>query len=248
MEKSGQISDMEKSEKTYDWFYAPVPSFPVKQTIKWFVGLLFVLLILGLIIKSSIITWLLFAGILVIIYFKFIAPYLKQKATYKARPADSQIDAWVEEGLTNLVTSAAKKFDIDEEDEDELKAPTFVICFPVGDAWRMGFDDKQRWAEWAFHLFFFKEDSILYYNGIYDCISGNITSESNERFFYKDIISPKSMREGDKTIFELAGTDARISYYANNCMPFHGKNRSSDVDYTVRAIEKLMHSSKYKTS
>ncbi len=239
---------MEKQQQLYDWFYAPVPNFQLKSSIKWLLGLLFIFLLVYLIFKTGVLmNLIIFAGILAAIYFKFIAPYLKQKATYNARPTDTQIDTWIEEDMTNLVTGAAKKFDIDEDDEDELKAPTFVVCFPVGEIERQGFDEKWRWAEWAFHLFFFKEDSILYYHGIYHMIEAKITAESNERVFYKDIITPKSSREGEKTIFELGGTDVRISYYPNY-LPFHGKNRSSDVDFTVRAIEKLMHSSKYKTT
>jgi len=240
---------MEKQQQIYDWFYAPVPSFQLKSFLKWLGGLILTLLIIGLIFKTNtFISLILIAGMLAILFFKFVQPYLKEKATYNGRPADSQIDTWMEEDLTSLVTSAAKKFDIDEDDEDELKAPTFVICFPVGDRFRDGFDGKRRWIEWAFHLFFFKEDSILYYNGVFDGVEDKLTSESNERFFYKDIISPKSRKEGDQTIFELGGTDARISYYEGYCMPFHGKNRTSDVNFTVRALEKLMHSTKYKTS
>ena len=241
---------MEKQQQIDDWFYAPVPSFQLKSSLKWFGGLLIILLIISQVFTKQhpFINWVLFAGILAILFFKFVQPYLKEKARYNGRPADTQVDQWAEDEMKDIVSLAAKKFDIDEEDEDELKAPTYVGCFPVGDITREGSDGKWRYAEWAFHLFFFKEDSILYYHGLFNTLDSKIISEANERVFYKDIISPKSKKEGEQIIFELGGTDIRISYYPGYYLPFHGKNHTSDVDFTVRAIEKLMHSTKYKTS
>ena len=239
---------MEKQLQINDWYYAPVPSFPLKQTLKWLAGLLFLVLLAHWIFKPGIlINILLIAGVLVIIFFKFVQPYLKAKARYDSRPSDKQIDDWLEEDLTAVVSQAAGKFDIDEDDPDELKAPTLVLCFPVGDACRDGFDNKTRWVEWGFHLLFFRVDCILYYHGLFDSANNKVTAESNERVFYKDIINPKVSRDGEQTIFELGGTSIRISFYPN-FLPIHGKNRTSDVQFTARAIEKLMHSSKYKTS
>lgn len=237
---------MEKLQQINDWYNAPVPEFQTKKAIYRFIWLFLALVIVNWIFKPHfLILVLLFAGIIAMLYFQFLKPFLADKARYNGRPKDDQIDKWLEEDLNKVIDNAIKKFDIDEEDEDELKAPSFIICSPIGGAHNEGFDGKHRDSCWKVHILFFKEDSILYYNTVYDTLQDIMVLESNERVFYKDIISTKVEDTGGTT-FTLVGTD--ISIYYSEILPVHGKNRTSDVNFTVRAIEKLMQSTKYKTS
>jgi len=237
---------MDKKQQIDDWYHAPVPEFQTKKAVYRFLWLFITLLLVYWIFKPHILILIvLFAGILALLYFSFLKPYFTAKARYDGRPSDDQIDKWIEEDMNLVINQSFKKFDIDEEDEDELKAPTFIICNPIGGASNFGSDGENRCALWGFHLLFFKEDSVLYYHGTFDSIKDSIIAEANERVFYKDIKSPKVEDTGGTT-FSLTGTD--ISIYYSIIMPVHGKNRTSDVNLTVRAIEKLMHSTKYKTT
>lgn len=237
---------MDKKQQIDDWYNAPVPEFQTKKAIYRFILLALTILIVKWIFHPHfLILLLLAAGMLALLFFQFVKPYFATKAKYDGRPSDGQIDKWIEEDMNQVINQAFKKFDIDEEDEDELKAPTFIICNQIGGASNFGSDGDNRCALWGFHMLFFKEDSILYYHGTFDSLQDSIITEANERVFYKDIISPKVENTGGTT-FSLTGTD--ISIYYSELLPIHGKNRTSDVNFTVRAIEKLMHSTKYKTS
>jgi hypothetical protein len=238
---------MDKETQMTNWFTVEKPVFPVKKMIYFLITWVVVLLIAFLIIKMNILIKVaLFAGIGVWAYFKYIHPFNKAMALFNSRPSDAQMDEWFEEAMNKVITKVIKKEGIDEEDEDELKAPIFISCFPWNGYNRFGFDNKERVAVWRMQLVFFKEDNILYYDGQYGHISEEISHEETHRVFYKDIISPKVMKDEGASRLILTGTEIEILHYPG-AFPVHGKNRTSDIDFLLRALEKMMQSTKYKT-
>lgn len=238
---------MDREKQLTNYFTVEKPVFKVKGLIYFLITWVVVIAILLLIIKAGMLFKLaLFAGLLVWAYFKYFNPYFKQMALYNSRLADKEVDAIFEKDLNDQIALIIKKEGIDEEDEDELKAPTFISCWPANGFNRIGFDGRERWAVSAIQMLFFKEDSVLFYDGQYGHVSESRMNEETQRVFYKDIISPKIMRDGDQEMVEFTGTQIKIHHYPGY-FPIHGKNRTSDVNFMVKALEKLMHSTKYKT-
>ncbi len=237
---------MENEQQLTNYFTVEKPVFKVKGLIYFLITWAVIVFVFFLIAKVTLVgKVVIFAGISVWAFFKYFKPYFSQLSLYNNRLTDKEVDDMFEKTINDTINQIIKRDGIDEEDEDELKAPTFISCHPHNGYMRVGFDGKERWAVWMIQMLFFKEDSILYYEGQYGHISKELLNENTHRVFYKDIISPKLSREGNNSTLELTGTDIVIHHYPGY-FPVHGKNRTSDLNFLIKAMEKLMYSTKYK--
>jgi len=238
---------MEKQKQISDYFFISKPKLDYKAIVGWVLGLLFILLVVFLIFKTG---WgfnlIYLTGIGVLLYFLYFQRYQTKMEMYNNRPADHQIDEWIEQNMLNVIDHTIEKFGIDENDVTILKAPSLIICFPMKSAKRLGSDGVLRYLEWRFNLFFFMEDSILYYHGIYNHLDSKIRTGESQRIFYKDITNVKVSRVENHLIFELRGTGISLDCY--NVMPVRGNNRTNDVEDTARRLERFLLSTKYKTT
>ncbi|MDP4281079.1 MAG: hypothetical protein Q8867_02915 [Bacteroidota bacterium] len=237
---------MGKEQQLVNYFTVEKPVFKLKGLIYFLITWGIVILVFLLIAKPAI--WfklILVAGLAVWAYLKYFRPYFSQLSLFNSRYSDKEVDDMFETTINDVINQIIKKEGIDEEDDDELKAPTFIVCTPSNGYSREGNDGKFRSAVWTIEMLFFKEDSALYYNGEFSHIENSLKNEQTRRVFYKDIISPVVTKDGYLITLELKGTDIIISFELGY-FPVHGKNRTSDVDFTVKALEKLMYSTKYK--
>jgi len=238
---------MDREKQLTNYFTVEKPVFKTKGLIYFLIIWLVIAYIFSLIAKETLVfKVLVYAAIAVAAFLRYFRPYFKQLSLYNSRISDKEVDDMFEKALESAINSIIKKEGIDEDDEDELKAPTFISCYSLDGFNRVGFDGKKRWAIWKIQMLFFREDSALYYEGEYGHISEELLNEHTHRVFYKDIISPKVTRESGNTKLELTGTDIVIYHYPDEYAT-HGKNRTSDINFLIKALEKMMYSTKYKT-
>ncbi len=129
---------------------------------------------------------------------RWYRPYLRDKKLFLSRPNDEQIDNWLLEDLNVIIKK--KSIDKLKLDESVLNPENFIMVpYPV--FWkssvgepkrREGADGKYRYSVWNVQILVLSKDYISYYICTFDFISGNITTEFTNEFFYSDIVSVKS--------------------------------------------------------
>jgi hypothetical protein len=248
---------MDKRMQIREYFVAPLPKFPVKWLL---IGL--AAIIIGVLIGSSTVTIVfILAGLLVggIPIFT----YLNAKKRYEARPADNQIDIWLQEDFQELVPKGLKKlgFDKDEVMGDEIFISGPIIWRAQGvpnedTLWRVGNDKIARFSIHKVSIFYITEKGLGIYNCIYNFIKNVSLNDSSDEYYYKNITRVGTKEEssnhilpnGEKLIsseiftldvagnreIEIVLSDPAIEKFTGGQLP------TSRSEKAVNAIKKLV--------
>jgi hypothetical protein len=248
---------MDKRKQIQEYFDAPKPKFPVKWLL---IGI--AAIIVGAVIGQSTITLIfIVAGLLVggIPIFT----YMKAKKRYEARPSDSQIDTWLDEGYKEITPNGLKKlgFDIDEVMGEEIVVSGPILWqakgVPSEDIkWILGNDGVARFSIHDVSIFYITEKGIGIYRSTYNFVKNVTLNDSTDEYFFKNItrvgtkeissnhILPDGQKLVSSEIFNLdvAGnseieivlTDPSIEKFTGGTIP------TSRAEKAVQTIKKLV--------
>lgn len=144
--------------------------------------------------------FLLFAyGLGLILWVVAFVMYNNAKKRYSARPADSQIDSWLEEDLKILNKKALNKLGVDESevvgDAVEITGPRVYNLGGAGWAFKKGNDNILRFTPVDVCLINFTQNQLVSYTCALDLTTGNSLNESTDEYFYKDVVSVATKTE-----------------------------------------------------
>ncbi|MCB0539328.1 MAG: SdpI family protein [Bacteroidetes bacterium] len=248
---------MDKRTQIREYFDAPKPKFPVKWLL---IGI--AAIVIGAVIGQSTITLIfIVAGLLVggIPIFS----YMKAKKRYEARPSDSQMDAWLEEGFKEITPIGLKKlgFDTDEIMGEEIVISGPVLWQPNGVPredirWIVGKDGVARFSIYDVSIFYITEKGIGIYRSFYNFVKNVTLNDSTDEYFYKNITrvgtkeksSNHTLPDGQKLVssevfnldvagnseIEIVLTDPAIEKFTGGTIP------TSRAEKAVQTIKKLV--------
>jgi hypothetical protein len=132
--------------------------------------------------------------------------------SWKRRPADRQMDAWIEEDLQSTEKRALERTGLDKS---ELVSETVLLTglrfWNIGGAEigiQKGKDDIIRFTPIGVTVLNFTEHQLIAYQCALDLMTGNSLSESTDEYFYRDVVSLSMKTESltwDKAMLSSAG-------------------------------------------
>jgi hypothetical protein len=207
-----------KSIQINNYFYLERPSEPEKKGLYYIAIIMFgisFLLLIGMLIGFLSFPLIPFGivAILAGIYFlkEWNKPYLAQLARYESRPTDQEMDNWLLEDLQSIVKARAfERFDIDKkrlDDERYLILPTPLYWKVPGYFGRIyrkrGNDGAYRYTSWSVDVLILTKNYVSVFGCVFDWLSGSVTYEETNEFFYNDISSIKTgYEEFEKSMFD----------------------------------------------
>lgn len=139
-----------------------------------------------------------------------VVKYNSAKERFEARPELSQIVAWLKEGLANVEEHSALRLGLDDTTHDPV-----VVAGPLYDA-SVGSDDPAKgfdkkdvlrrkvefgeeysyfYSTFRLSVFQFTENFLGSYQANYNMIKDVSTDEQTEEFFYRDVVSVRTVTE-----------------------------------------------------
>jgi hypothetical protein len=132
--------------------------------------------------------------------------------SWKKKPADRQMDAWLDEELQHMHTRALEKTGLDTS---ELVAEAVLLTglrfWNIGGAEigiRKGKDEIVRFTPIGITVINFTEHQIVAYQCALDMMTGNPLNESTDEYFYRDVVAVSTQTESmtwDKAMLSSAG-------------------------------------------
>ncbi|HEV2853820.1 MAG TPA: hypothetical protein VHC97_13540 [Thermoanaerobaculia bacterium] len=208
--------DDQKHQAIREFFTAPEPFLHVKAiatgTIIAFIGLLIAVnssVVFGLLTLVAGALWAVFLPLGVKAkpgeekeqsqYFS-IARYGSAKVRYEARPTYQQMLDWLREDLQGIAKRSEERLGLEETTRD----PVFVIGplysesvdgFSSADVLRRKTGADYFYSTYRLSIFHFSDKFLGAYQANYNMIKGVTSHEETDEFFYKDVVSVKTLTE-----------------------------------------------------
>jgi hypothetical protein len=127
-------------------------------------------------------------------------PYLEALERYNNRPSEEQMDSWLLEDFRDIVkVRAFERFEIDKAKVDSER----FLILPTPLYWnipgyfgqvkrKMGNDGAYRYTSWSVDVLILTKNYISVFTCVFDWLSGSVTHEETNEFFYNDVASIKT--------------------------------------------------------